>query len=120
MSHKNRPFHQRVRCAMCGIVGAWQSERSFRTQVVVALAVIALLLVTRPDPLWVGLLLLTCAVVLAFELVNTSLEKLIDHVHPAQVPALRMVKDTLAGAVLVASAGAVGVFLVFIGSFLWA
>lgn len=108
---KNESFPRRVSCAMAGIRSALQSERSLRTQMMFAAAVLPALLILRPALIWWGLVGLTVALVLAAELFNTALENLIDHVHPEQHPRIKVVKDCAAGAVLVLSVGAVWVGL---------
>ena len=52
---------------------------------------------------------LDASAVIAAELFNTAIENLADHLHPEIHPSIRMVKDCAAGAVLVASAGALAV-----------
>jgi len=47
--------------------------------------------------------------VVAAELMNTAIENLADLLHPEVHPALRIVKDCAAGAVLVATLAALGV-----------
>lgn len=58
-------------------------------------------------------LLLTCAVVLALECVNTALERLCDKVCPEKDELIKKCKDISAGAVLIAAvfAAAIGVVL---------
>ena len=51
---------------------------------------------------------------LAAELFNTAIESLADHLHPEQHPAIKVVKDCAAGAVLVASVAALGVAAAFV------
>ena len=106
---KNRPFLQRFVYALGGIRHALRAERSFRTQAIAALAIVGVLGWLRPAPLWWALVLLTNAFVLAAELFNTAIEVLADHLHPAQHERIRIMKDCAAGAVLIASLGAVGV-----------
>ena len=74
----------------------------------VALVVIALI-VLAPSPEWWALVALACGAVLTTELINTAVEHLSDHLHPAQHAAIRVVKDCAAAAVLISSAAAVGV-----------
>ncbi len=68
---------------------------------------LALLLWCRPDAIWWGLIALVTALVLALELLNSALERLIDHLHPDRHPEIKLVKDMAAGAVLVLSLAAV-------------
>lgn len=60
-----------------------------------------------------AVLLLTCAVVLSLECVNTALERLCDKVCPEQDELIKKCKDIAAGAVLIAAifAVAIGVML---------
>lgn len=106
---KNRPFLQRSGFALAGIAHALRAEQSFRTQVVAAAAILGVLAWLRPAPLWWAVVILTVAVVLAAELFNTAIEVLVDHLHPEQHPRIKIMKDCAAGAVLVASLGALGV-----------
>jgi undecaprenol kinase len=103
---KNRPFHERLGFALDGIGSVWRSERSFRTQCLCALAAAAVTLALRPGWLWAAIIALATALVLALELLNSALEYVIDHVHPDVAPAIKKSKDAAAGAVLLASIGA--------------
>jgi undecaprenol kinase len=103
---KNRAFHHRLKFAMAGIVTVWRRERSFRTQVAVAFAALLALMVLRPGFLWVAVVVLSVALVLGLELLNSALEALIDHLHPEIAPAVKIAKDAAAGAVLLASMAA--------------
>jgi undecaprenol kinase len=66
-----------------------------------------LLAIVRPAPLWWALVLLASAGVLAAELFNTAIEHLADHLHPDLHPAIRIVKDCAAAAVLLSVTGAI-------------
>lgn len=113
---KNHNLLQRLGYAWSGLKTSWSSEKSFRTQVGGFVFVIVVLFVTQPNPVWWALLLLTSGGVLTAELINTAVEKLLDHLHPDQHPMLKTVKDTLAGAVLVISVTALLVFSTFLWS----
>lgn len=67
----------------------------------------------RPGLLWTAVVVLAVALVLAFELANSALEYLIDHLHPQIAPEIKRAKDVAAAAVLVASIAAllVGVLM---------
>jgi undecaprenol kinase len=111
---KNQTLLRRVTFAVAGLTCAWRTENSFKTHVVAAVAVIAVLLWLRVTPLWWAIASLTIAFVLAAELLNTAIESLADHLHPDQHPAIKTVKDCAAGAVLVASVAALGVAAAFV------
>lgn len=113
---KNQPFHFRLRCAMRGIQQTWQSEASFKTHTICLGALVLLLLYLRPSPLWWALLLLSSSLVLVAEMLNTVIEELMDFVHPAWHPLVKRIKDGAAGAVLLASFAALGIFACFLWS----
>ena len=100
---KNRPFRERIGFALAGWREALARESSFRTQLGMAGLALVALLVLRPTPIWWALVGLTCALVLALELVNSAIEAVIDLLHPGIHPSVKLAKDMLAGAVLVMS-----------------
>jgi diacylglycerol kinase (ATP) len=108
---KNQPLWLRSRNAFAGIVQAVRSERSFRMQLIAtAFGALALCLL-KPGAIWIAVTLVAAGAVLAAELLNTSLEKLSDHLHPEQHASIRIAKDCAAGAVLVTALAAAGVGL---------
>jgi len=111
--NKNQPFRVRLSYALTGLRFALAAENSLRLQGLAFVAVLVVLLVLRPAPLWWALLLLASTAVLTAELFNTALEHLVDHLHPEIHPRIRVVKDCAAGAVLIASIGAVAVGIAF-------
>lgn len=115
---KGQGFDRRLRFALNGLKLAVGRERSIRTHLLAAAAVFLILLVTRPAPHWWAALALAVGLVLMAELLNSALEALIDHLHPAHHPEIGAAKDIAAGAVLVASAVAIVVALAFAFDFL--
>jgi hypothetical protein len=59
------------------------------------------------------------ALVLAIELVNSAFEALVDHLHPDIHPEIRIIKDMVAGSVLLSAIGAVLVGLLLLASQFW-
>ena len=111
---KNQPFHRRLGFAIDGIVSAWRSEASFRFQCIATLCVLGVLVWRRPPLMWWAFLLIMCGMVLAAELFNSALEAALDHLHPERHDAIRVAKDCAAGAVLLLSLTAAGVFAAFL------
>lgn len=108
---KNLSFFQRLNFAITGLLDTWRTEKSFRTQGAAALGAVGILIYLKPGAIWTALVLLTSASVLAAELINTALERLLDHLHPGQHSAIKQAKDCAAAAVLVLSLSSLGVFI---------
>ncbi len=106
---KNRPFQQRLGFALDGISEAWKLERSLRTQSVMGGLAILVTIVLRPGLFWTALIALSISLVLALELINASIEAMIDHLHPDIAPQIKLAKDVAAGAVLIASLGSLAI-----------
>jgi undecaprenol kinase len=103
---KNQPFRERLTFAWAGVRFALANERSLRAQVWIAALLLLGLAALRPPALWWALCVLSAALVLTAELINTALERLIDRVHPERHEDIRIVKDCAAAAVLCASVAA--------------
>lgn len=92
--------------AWAGIDAGWRGHRSFRIEVVCAALALG-------AALWLGApltpIVLACALVLSLELLNSAVEAVVDLVSPEWHPLAKLAKDTAAGAVMLASLGALGV-----------
>ncbi len=103
------------RHAFRGLALAFRSERSFRIQTLAALLIIALLLVF-PLAVWErAILLLVTMFVLVLELLNSSLERLVDLSKPRLHAFAGDIKDLMAGSVLVAAIFAAILGIIIIG-----
>lgn len=111
---KNDTLMKRVGYAMAGIRTAWRSEQSLRIHTWIACAVMVVMLLLRPPLIWWALVGGMIALILAMELLNTTVEHLADHLHPEEHPRIRLVKDCAAAAVLVLSLGAVWVGILMV------
>ena len=60
-------------------------------------------MIIQPDLLWYALSLICIALVLVAELTNTTIETLLDYLHPEIHPEIGKVKDIMAGMVLLLS-----------------
>lgn len=110
-----KKFLTSLRCASSGIRYAVATERNIRIHLLVfVLALIAafLLGISRIEFL---LILGISALIFALELTNTAIERLADKISPEYDEQIGVVKDVMAGAVLVASFFAIiigiGIFL---------
>jgi diacylglycerol kinase (ATP) len=100
---KNRRFGVRLGFAVAGLRLVFVREKSFRSQCALGLAAALATLALRPGLVWSALVVLSVALVLALELVNSALEYLLDRLHPAHSREIGAAKDAAAGAVLLAS-----------------
>lgn len=104
-----------LRHALRGLTLAFKSERSFRIQSFAAALVLVLVLVL-PLELWErSVLLLVSMFVLVLELLNSSLERLVDLSKPRLHALAGEIKDLMAGGVLVAAVFAAVLGIVIIG-----
>ena len=103
--------------AVRGIALAFTHEPNMRRECAAGLLML-ILLFALPLALWERLLLLVvAALVLVVELVNTTLERLLNIVKPQFHEEVRDSKDMAAGAVLIASALALAVGVAIFGPY---
>ena len=89
--------------AASGIKLAWKNEPNFRTQIIIGIiAVILGFFLGLNNIEWLVLITIIFFVLL-LELINTSLEALVDLVSPEYGQKAKIAKDTAAAAVLMAS-----------------
>ncbi len=102
-----RPFREALRAAAAGFTYAVRTQRNLRVQLAVAALVFLGGVPLGLDPVSVAVVVGLGGLVVAAELVNTSIEALVDLVAPEYRPAARTVKDVAAAAVLVCTLSAV-------------
>lgn len=93
--------------ALRGILYALRREPNFLIESVAAGTVVMLMIVLPLSGLERAVLLLTIALVLGLELANTAAERVMDILKPRVHPYARVVKDAMAGSVLIAAVAAV-------------
>lgn len=111
---KNQNFYKRFIFALQGLKSAWLSERSFRTQVAIALVVIPTIFFLGASPMWWAIMILVIGANLAAELMNTALEYMLDLLHPNFNSQIGRAKDCAAAAVLALSCSAIIIFFIFL------
>ncbi|HKU67678.1 MAG TPA: diacylglycerol kinase, partial [Candidatus Baltobacteraceae bacterium] len=120
-----RPEHEYVRIAetkfwssfhyaFSGILYAVRTQPNMRVHLFIAALVLVATLLLRLERIYVAAIVITIVIVLALELMNTAIEAVVDLLTVAHHPLAKTAKDAAAGAVLVATIGAVIVgYLVF-------
>ncbi len=92
-----------------GIAKAWHEEANFRLEIIAAIIVIATSIYLQLNALSIALIIFTCAIVLALELVNTMIEAISDMLKPRLNQYVKEIKDLTAAAVAIAALGSLGV-----------
>lgn len=100
-------FIDSVNCAIDGIIYTARTQKHMRRHFVVALALLLMVLLLRVSPLEFTVLTISVCFVLFAELLNTSIEVVVDMVTTEFSPLAKTAKDVAAGGVLIAAIGAV-------------
>jgi diacylglycerol kinase len=116
---KSRNIIEAFRFAFAGLWYTLRTQRNMRVHLAIAgaVAVLGLWLNLSADQ-W-AILALTSGLVLVSEMTNTVIEKLVDLVCPEYHPLAKIIKDVMAGAVVLAAIVAVIVGLLILGPPLW-
>ena len=109
---KIRPLSSSFEFAIEGLKTAFKREPNFRIHVVAAVFFLILGYVVELNPTEWLLLLFTISFVLILELINTSLEAIVNLVSPKIRPHAKIAKDVAAASVLLAAITAVIVGIV--------
>jgi diacylglycerol kinase (ATP) len=112
----------RVRSFGYAFGGWWyviRTQRNAWLHLVIAAAVFGLSLWLHLDAQDWAILVLTTAMVLMAEFLNTAIEVVVDLASPRQHPLAKISKDVGAGAVLITAAAAVVIGLLVLGPPLW-
>ncbi len=96
-------FFRSFRHACRGIGYAFQNEHNFQIELVFAVLVLALALFFDLSSTEQTVLFLVVSTVLTLELLNTAIERLVDMMKPRVHPYAKIVKDIMAGSVLVSA-----------------
>lgn len=94
-----------IRYALRGIGYTYTHERNFRIQFFVGILVLVFSFVLQMKAYEKIILAMMIAFVLVLELLNTTIEMFLDLLKPRLSPQVELVKDIMAGAVLLASIG---------------
>jgi len=96
-------FRKSLSHAIRGLKLAFKTEKSFRIQIVTSIALLVILFIL-PLFTWERVMLLLVAmIVLVLELLNSSVERLVDLIKPQLQQHAGEIKDVMAGAVLLVS-----------------
>jgi len=111
----NRSFRESLSFAWAGLRWAWQTQKNIRRHALAAVAALILAHVLAFTAEELVLVILTIALVVTVELINTALETAIDLCQPHYHPLAKQAKDVAAAAVLVTALVALIVALFLFG-----
>lgn len=114
-------FLRGFKCAFSGVLYTINHERNMRIHIIVSIYLLYFLRFYNLSAIEMAVLLLTMALVICLELVNTAVERVCDLHSREYSPLIKIAKDAAAGAVLVAAvfAVAVAVFLLWDVKIIW-
>ena len=87
--------------AFNGILSAFKTEQNLLVQTIFGIIVIGLGFFLKLSNVELVIVILTCGLVIALELVNTAIEYVVDMAMPEIHPLAKIAKDVAAGAVLI-------------------
>lgn len=119
MIKKSRNFWESLGFAVDGILYSYRTQRNIRIHSFLALGIIFGAGFFRVSVLEFLVLIMTIVMVIALEIVNTAIETVVDMYTEEYLPLAKIAKNVAAGAVLLASLGAVIVGLVIFGPRVW-
>ncbi|MBI3573115.1 MAG: diacylglycerol kinase family protein [Candidatus Kerfeldbacteria bacterium] len=114
-----RRFWKSLRYALQGLQRAADGENSFRLHALIAVFVVIAILVFQVHRLEAAILILVISSILTLELVNTVVEKFSGMLEPRIHPYVGLIKDFMAGAVLLMSIAAVTIGVLILWPYLW-
>ncbi len=103
------------RYAWAGVTYAFATQRNFRIHTLITLVATSAGIYLHVSPVEMAVLILTCALVMVLELLNTALESVVDlTVGQSYHDLAKIAKDCSAGAVLISALAAIGVAIFII------
>lgn len=115
-SHRASSFTRSFYYATQGVVRGFSDERNFRVQCLYGVTVAVLLLWFQPPLLGSALALATVLLLLAAELANSALERVVDLTSPQPCRLAGEAKDMAAGGVMLVSFASAGIVLAVLSS----
>lgn len=111
-------FIQSLRYAGRGLAYIWTNEQNFRIQTVVGIVILITMMILRVSTYQSIILIMLIIFVLVLEMGNTVIEKLVDILHPRIHTYIKVIKDLMAAAVLVAAIGSICIASLIFGPYI--
>ena len=110
MGSKDRSIFRRGADGLRGLRQGWRREQSLRTQVALSITAFGLVLILQPPIVWQLALAVSLTVGFAAELLNASIEALLDRLHPDHDAEIGVAKDLGSASVLVVNCTSTAIF----------
>lgn len=114
-NHNPKKHAKSFKYAFNGIFHALLNEANFRIQVVFTIIVVVLGIYFNISNIEWAVIVLASGFLLAAELGNTVVEVMMDHLIPEESQVVKIIKDLMAGFVLIAGFVAIIIFLLIFG-----
>ena len=101
-----RRLQKSIHDAIRGLVSLWQHEQNFRLEIVVGTFFLFLSLILPMTNAARAEIMLLSTMVIVLEAINSAMEHLLDLLKPRLHDQVKLIKDIMAGTVLLASIGA--------------
>ncbi len=105
-----KKFIKSLKFAINGLKYTFQTQRSFKIQLTIFIFIISLSIYLKISLTKIAILFLIASIVLVLEVLNTMVEQLIDFISPKFNIKAGLIKDIMAGAVLLSA-----IFSVLVG-----
>ncbi len=115
MNYKQNCFLKSFQCAVSGLLYAFKHERNVKIHFCFMLLVIILGLSFHISAFKWCIIVLTCSIVIGFELINTSIELLSDLITTSHNSTIKKIKDIASASVLASSISAIIIGLIIFG-----
>ena len=112
---KNKSFIKAAKYSLEGILYFIKDGRNIKIQIVAAILVVIAAIILKVSAIEMAILGLTIFLVFAFEVMNTSIDKLANLYTMEYNLKVKVIKDTAAGAVSLVALGAVVVGVIIFG-----
>ena len=98
---KNKNFFQSLNCAIKGLIEILKEERNFKIYLFIFLIFLSINIVFKIPIYEMYVFLISTLIVLTLEVINTAFERMVDKLMPSKNNNAKIIKDYLAGSVLI-------------------
>lgn len=98
---KNKNFFQSLNCAIKGLIEILKEEKNFKIYLFIFLIFLSINIVFKIPIYEVYVFLISTLIVLTLEVINTAFERMVDKLMPSKNNNAKIIKDYLAGSVLI-------------------